>query len=85
MELCLRGEAPACGTRRLPCPCPILRPSSTACISSTVQPFSFAEQRIPHVCMGLWAGGNDIVSSSVLTQACSMHGAGLEEGIAASS
>ena len=51
----------------------------------TVQPFSFAEQRIPHVCMGLWAGGNDIVSSSVLTQACSMHGAGLEEGIAASS
>lgn len=34
MELCLRGEAPACDTRRLPCPCPVLRPSSTACIRS---------------------------------------------------
>lgn len=33
-ELCLRGEAPACDTRLLPCPCPILRPSSTACINN---------------------------------------------------
>ena len=36
MELCLRGEAPACDTRLLPCPCPVLRPSSTACLKTSM-------------------------------------------------